>query len=505
MKSWDCFDTLIGRYYFNPKSIFQIVAQKIGDQSFYEKRIRAEKKSKKKTYEDIYKILKVYDPKIEIDTELEYSFPIKENFNKVNDGDIVVSDMYLSPSQIEQILRYHGLNKNIKIYSSYGGKRDGWIWKNIKSIHSNIEYHIGDNMEADVTVARKYGINGIYFPGRLMTDQENFIKQYSQDLSFFIRMIRLLNPYQQNKYKWIHSNGCFENICGPNWIEEINGSINYFTTHEVSSDYIIIKRDNVYVKFTENQTLISENSNDYKFLYNGYWFNYDPLLNERNDQKLLWNDQNQYNIPALINIAKLLPKEQKFVFSNRDCFYLKHIYDSIYNKNSHILDVSRNSYYHPFNQEYINYILEYTNNSIIVDSHGSGKSCEKFFSKHGKQKGKLIHICLHNPKANKHNKIFYKYLTRCKNGEHYSCKGRSFEKFNIPYLGSLIGYENNNSLRSNSEHDKFICDVIQNCIDTCCKYLPYYPNIIPNNDLLNIILDQMKYTYTNSVVTSILK
>jgi hypothetical protein len=505
MNSWDCFDTLIGRYYFEPKSIFNIVAQKINDPSFVKKRIDAEKKSKSKTYEDIYKKLSKYDPSLELETELEYSFPIKYNFDNIKDGDVIVSDMYLSAFQIEKILRHHGLNKDIKVYSSYGGKKDGWMWKKVKG-HHNIDFHTGDNIKSDVLSARKHGIKSIYFPGRLITETENFIKTYSNDLCYLMRLIRLLNPYKQNRYLWNHNVGSFLNFCGDEWLEEINGNINFFKLIEHDTNHIILKRKpNVLVKLLNKDSLLSTDNYRYNKLYSGSWYDSLENFSDRDDHRLLWNDQSQYNIPILINISKLLPKNQKFVFCHRDCLYLKYIYDSIYNTNSHMLEVSRKSYRHPFNNDYIKYIIENTKDAIIVDSHGTGKSSSVFFN-NMKIERKLIHICLHEAKKHKKNKIFHSYFSSCAKGQHFSCRGRAFEKFNIPYLGALIGFENNRAIRSISEHDKTICDVQFNAIKECCKYIKYFPNIIENSKMLNSLLDMIKkHPYTTRVVKSIIK
>lgn len=505
MNSWDCFDTLIGRHYFEPKSIFHIIANKINDPTFVQKRIHAEKKSKSKTYEDIYKKLPKYDPNLEIQIELEYSFPIRSNFDKIKDGDIVVSDMYLSAQQIEKILRHHGLNKDIKIYSSYGGKRDGWMWKKVKK-HHNIDYHIGDNIKSDILAARKHGINSIYFPGRLFTEVENFVKNYSYDLSCLMRLIRLSNPYNQNRYLWNHNYGSFFNFCGDEWLEEINGSINYFKLIEHNLNYIIIKRKpNTLVKMYEKESFLSIDGSSYNKLYSGGWYDSLSNFNQRDDHRLLWNDQSQYNIPILINISKLLPKEKELVFCYRDCLYLKYIYDAIYNKDSKMLEVSRRSYKHPFNADYAKYLIDSTKDCIIVDSHGTGKSCSSFFS-NMKLDRKLIHICLHEAKKHKKNKIFHSYLCSCAKGQHFSCIGRAFEKFNIPYLGSLIGFENNSAIRSISEHDKVICDVQFQAIKECCDRIKFYPNIVENPKLLNSLLDMIKkHPYTTRVVQSIIK
>lgn len=506
MNSWDCFDTLIGRKYFDPKSIFHVVANKINDPSFVSKRIKAEKKSKKKTYEDIYKHLPKYDPNLELQTELEYSFPIKSNFNMVQDGDVVVSDMYLNIHQIEKILRYHGLDKDIKIYSSYGGKKHGWMWDTIKAKH-NIINHTGDNIDSDVNKARNHGINAIFFPGRFFTEKESILKNYSYDLACLCRMLRLLNPYHQNRSQFIHSNGSFFNICGNEWIEEIAGNINFFNLKQHSTNEIILNRSsnkNILIKILNDQILLNENSSAFRHLYSGQWHNFDQTLSIRNDHRLIWNDQTQYNIPALINISKFLPHDYSLVFCYRDCLYLKYIYDSIYKTNSKMLDVSRKAYQNPYNKEYVQYIIDTTQNSIIVDSHGRGKTANDFFNRLNISR-KLIHVCLHDAKKNKKHKIFHSTLVNCANKEHYSCAGRAFEKFNIPYLGPLVDFKDGIAIRAPSEHDATICDIQFKSIQECCRYIGYYPNIQPNKFLLNNLLELMKFSYTSHSVKSIKK
>lgn len=506
MNSWDCFDTLIGRKYFDPKSIFHVVANKINDPSFVSKRIKAEKKSKKKTYQDIYNHLPKYDPNIELEAELEYSFPIKCNFDSIQDGDIIVSDMYLNESQIENILRYHGLDKDVKIYSSYGGKKSGWMWDSVKSKH-NIDYHFGDNLGSDVIKARKHGINGVFFPGRIFTEKENILKYYSNDLANFVRMLRLLNPHIQNRCHWIHSNGSFFNLCGTEWIEEVGGKINFFHLKNHQPDKIILNRSankKIIVNLLSNECFLSYNSSNLNKIYDGKWYGFDHTMTIRNDHRLLWNDQTQYNIPVLINISKLLPNNHSLVFCYRDCLYLRYVYDSIHNKESKMLEVSRKSYNNPYSYDYINYILNITKDSIIVDSHGSGKSASKFFN-NMKADRQLIHICLHDPKKNKKNKIFHSTLINCDSGEKYCCKGRAFEKFNIPNIGPLVNFKDGIAVRASSEHDPTICDIQYQAIQECCKYIKYYPNIKGNILLINNFLDFMKISYTSSAVTTIIK
>ena len=87
MKSWDCFDTLIARRFYDPKTIFDEVSRRIGDPTFREKRIQAERACNQntKTYSDIYQRLPDYSPEIEFSVELEHNYPIVENMQKVQE------------------------------------------------------------------------------------------------------------------------------------------------------------------------------------------------------------------------------------------------------------------------------------------------------------------------------------------------------------------------------------------------------------------------------------
>lgn len=198
VRSWDCFDTLVARKFFYPHTVFQEVALKISDENFVQKRLIAEKNSNK-TYEDIYKNLPGIDPKIEFETELDHCFGIAENINDVNDGDIIVSDMYLSSKQIYKILEKCGLKKEIKIYVTSDGKRKGYIWKNI---NQNITEHIGDNYNSDFQIPKKFGIHTKFYNESLFNHIENKIIKYNMNLACFTRCLRLNCPKKDFKSIW---------------------------------------------------------------------------------------------------------------------------------------------------------------------------------------------------------------------------------------------------------------------------------------------------------------
>jgi predicted HAD superfamily hydrolase len=502
MNSWDCFDTLIARNYKTPISIFNIISNKINDPTFVDKRIAAEKFSLKKTYLDIYKLLPEYDPQIELDVEKEYSFPILENFNRVKDGDIIISDMYLSSDQILDLLQYHGFNKDVEIFVTYNGKHSGHSWNYLKNKYPNVQYHFGDNMHSDIINARQHGIESVFSAASLFTPEENFIAKNDFALATLMRRLRLSNPYFRPKSLYIHKHGSFQNIAGHLWIEEINGHINHFKMHSVSSDHFTLIRSNVtiFVKIYFNgQSFYSQNLEDnYMPLYEGSWKE-DEINYTKEFQRLLWIDQSQFNLPILCLVSSLLPKNKKIVFSQRDCFYLYTIFKHMFPKiNCCMLDVSRNGYYNPYNFSYIDYIKETTKNSLVVDSHGSGASANTFFKNNGIP-FELYHICKHPVRKNQIDNNILSSSHICKNK--FLCCGRFLEQYNVNYLGPLSNWHNG-PIRDEPEHDKVACETISECIHSVCKYINYY-TISNNPQLIPHLLNKLQHTFTQQFIKTI--
>lgn len=198
MNSWDCFDTLIARLHFHPKTVFDEVGRRIGDPDFKTKRVAAEKASNK-TYEDIYARLPGIDPQIELDVELEHNFAINENIIKVRDGDLILSDMYLPADFIMKMLRNVGLTADVDIIVTPNGKKKGWVWDSVKEKYK-IENHYGDNYKSDVLSAKAHGINGVHYTGFELNDTERFVYKYDKQLALWMRCTRLLCPYNDERH-----------------------------------------------------------------------------------------------------------------------------------------------------------------------------------------------------------------------------------------------------------------------------------------------------------------
>jgi len=199
MNSWDCFDTLIARKYFHPKTVFDEVGRRIGDPEFKAKRVAAEKASNK-TYEDIYARLPGVDPQIELDVEMEHAFPIIENMKQVKDGDFIISDMYLSAEFVEKLLRHCGLDKEVKIIVTPDGKKKGWIWNTINK--DAIDTHYGDNYKSDIIGAQDHGINAVYCTQYQYTDIELLVSKKDKNLSNWMRYVRLQSPYTGKEHNF---------------------------------------------------------------------------------------------------------------------------------------------------------------------------------------------------------------------------------------------------------------------------------------------------------------
>jgi len=131
---------------------------------------------------------------LEIDTEIANCFPIEENIQKVKNGDYIVSDMYLPESTIQQILYKCGLRTTVKMHVSHNDKQTGRAW----SILPKIDLHIGDNMESDIKIPERCGINTEYFKNsQYFSEYEKFVEDFSQrDLALLMRAVRLHNPYK---------------------------------------------------------------------------------------------------------------------------------------------------------------------------------------------------------------------------------------------------------------------------------------------------------------------
>lgn len=198
--SWDCFDTLVARKYYWPRTVFDDIGRQLGIYDFTQRRMAAESRAPQ-TLDTIYnELAKDYGwdeltrdvvKNQEIEAELGHCFPVVENIKKVKEGDLVVSDMYLPADAIRRILKNCGLKIDVPIHVTTGGKSGGWIWSTLPPI----QLHVGDNWHSDVQSPKSHGIEGQHYGETAFTKYEEII---GGELALLMRMVRLANPYQRD-------------------------------------------------------------------------------------------------------------------------------------------------------------------------------------------------------------------------------------------------------------------------------------------------------------------
>ncbi len=122
---------------------------------------------------------------IDIHNEVDNLFPIVENVRKVGPKDIIVSDFYdekLLHTVIPQVTGLHN-----KVYITENGKREGWIWANIRK-EFVVTNHTGDNPITDITSVQQAGIQATLTDVATLSSVEQFL--ISSGLPSIARLIR---------------------------------------------------------------------------------------------------------------------------------------------------------------------------------------------------------------------------------------------------------------------------------------------------------------------------
>ena len=199
MNSFDVFDTLIARRSITTHEVWKRMAIEFNIPDFDQVRPLPDDGSL--SFDGIYEQLitrgyitsDIKDAlmKREIELEIENSFGIQENLDRVEDGDLLISDMYLPAAVILQMVRDAGLNKQVTIYQSNADKGNGKVWRelNFKPI-----IHLGDNPHTDYNQPRAHGFNAELYKGSEFTEVEEYLsKNKFQQIARLCREIRLTN------------------------------------------------------------------------------------------------------------------------------------------------------------------------------------------------------------------------------------------------------------------------------------------------------------------------
>lgn len=205
MRSWDIWDTLVARRCFKPYIIFQIMERKNNVQGFAKMRILAEQRAVKKyrnytldnIYQEIQALLQVSDEficnlkQMELDVEYEQAIPVLQNINRVQAGDLLLSDMYLPKFFIQKILKKVGLRVPVELVITSGGKSSGEVWKELFNQNVHV-LHVGDHAVSDIQIPGEMGMDVEMSVLTNLNPVETYlIEQKEFDLAAHLRSIRL--------------------------------------------------------------------------------------------------------------------------------------------------------------------------------------------------------------------------------------------------------------------------------------------------------------------------
>jgi len=195
MNSYDIFDTIVGRICFKGTEIFEIMEKITKIKDFKQKRISCERK----TLEETYTLLGLNDDvkNLELTLEYDFSFPIHKYLNEIAKDDILVSDMYLSETQIRNILQKHKSIKNQIIVSS-DGKASCTFWKS--NLAKQIILHKGDNYNSDYINPTSNNIRSEWISNVGLTNIESIIESVNKEAAYVLRAIRLSTQHLNNDY-----------------------------------------------------------------------------------------------------------------------------------------------------------------------------------------------------------------------------------------------------------------------------------------------------------------
>jgi len=211
VRSFDIFDTLLARTVQDPLDIYSIIEKNYPYPNFRHIRHTAHVQSNN-TIADIYKhfqrITGDTDELIaalrafELRTEMENTIPIMTNISKIQDGDILVSDMYLTHDELIKLLHYHKIDKDIKLFVRPDGKSSGRIWPQLLNDYSFV-WHIGDNPHSDIAMAKQHNIPTIFTTVHKFTSLESQLIHIDFNLCRLLRTFRLSNPYEENTTEYL--------------------------------------------------------------------------------------------------------------------------------------------------------------------------------------------------------------------------------------------------------------------------------------------------------------
>lgn len=224
MESLDIFDTAIFRDVYEPKDIFTLLEQKIGN-NFRSKRIEAEAKASKQypfyNIKQIYSFLPEFNIQDEIDMEMNHVYAnpkILELYKQNPKNYVFISDMYLSSKVLEQMLIKVGY-ENPRVFVSCDekcNKGSGVLFEKVIRRIGTIDKHYGDNYKSDILGCIKHKIKPVFYPAlhkrplNLPMVKNPLLKKYAAALDIseekpLTKMTKYYAPLIYEFTKWVIS------------------------------------------------------------------------------------------------------------------------------------------------------------------------------------------------------------------------------------------------------------------------------------------------------------
>jgi hypothetical protein len=208
VNSFDIFDTLVARRCVSPLALLAEVGVTDGRRDFVAARLAAEQRCASEGSYDISAIYRKLAAigycddaqarrlmTAEIDAEFANATPIAENIAAVRDYDLVLSDMYLPATILQELLHHVGLRRPVHLFVGNDGKRSGELWHRLAK-RWLITRHTGDNPTSDVAVPQGLGIPVTHYAGATLSAAETYLDELGlHALARSARALRLGNPF----------------------------------------------------------------------------------------------------------------------------------------------------------------------------------------------------------------------------------------------------------------------------------------------------------------------
>jgi len=204
--TWDFFDTLVARFIVDSRQVFPLVEEKTGVSGFVQVRQQAQRMLDERrqpyTLHQIYQCMEEHlgvsaelSRKLiaaEIVIEMDQLVPIRRQIDRVASDDLIVSDMYLSADQIQDIMRrICGMHINRPPVVGNWGKAQGSIWAHLTAEYL-VRCHHGDNPHSDHVTPAWLAIPTELIGDARLTDWEQGIANAGQfHLACLGREVRL--------------------------------------------------------------------------------------------------------------------------------------------------------------------------------------------------------------------------------------------------------------------------------------------------------------------------